>query len=169
MTPISPARPSSARRRGSLRRTPKRIFASCFSNNRWTDFLPSLLPTGGTRRGHAQGDEPAAGQGVGSCARNFRETWEYTAKNRGQSVMAGARPGIFPRHPRVAASNTTTRKQHHLDDLSQRGQRSRPPRRRHELRHRARSDPTATPIRRSAGLTVCCRRTVRADRCQCLC
>ena len=101
-------------------------------------------------------------------AGNFRETWEYTVEKVAvNAVMAGARPEYFPVILALArVEHDVAAGQHHLDDLSQRGQRSGPPRDRHELPASARWAPTTTPIRRSAAPTACCRRMARADRCR---
>ena len=39
-----------------------------FEENHWTDFLPIVAADRGTRRGHAQGDEPSTGRGGGTAA-----------------------------------------------------------------------------------------------------
>ncbi len=60
-------------------------------------------------------------------AGNFRETWEYTVEKVAvNAVMAGAKPEYFPVILALAATSDLTAGQHHLDDLSQRGQRPDP-------------------------------------------
>ena len=140
-----------------------------FLDNRWTDFLPIVLPTEERVAAMLKGTSQPPDKVVGRMrAGNFRESWEYTVEKVAvNAVMAGARPEYFPVILALAASSTTSRQGSTTShDLSQRGQRSDPPRDRHELPASARWVPTTTPIRRSAAPTACCRRTARADRCR---
>ncbi|MBL8379922.1 MAG: hypothetical protein JNM79_18780 [Burkholderiales bacterium] len=82
-----------------------------FEDERWTDYLPIVLPTeervaamlGGTRR---RPDEV-----VGRMRpTNYREFWEYTVEKVAvNAVMAGARPEYFPVILAMAASGMTAR------------------------------------------------------------
>ena len=138
MTPISPARRSSARRRGWLRRTPKRT-SPAVPRESLDRFPAHRAADRGTRRGDAQGDEPAARQGGRPHARRQfpRDLGVHGRKSRGQRGDGRRAAGIFPGHPGARRiEHHVAARQHHLDDLSQRGQRPGPPRDRHELRHR---------------------------------
>src|SRR5438105_7564274 len=82
-----------------------------FMENRWTDYLPIVLPTeervaamlARTRR---KADEP-----VGRMRpTHFREAWEYTVEKVAvNAVMAGARPEYFPVILAIAATGATAR------------------------------------------------------------
>jgi hypothetical protein len=82
-----------------------------FLENRWTDFLPIVLPTEELVAAMLKGTRHPPDKVVGRMrAGNFRETWEYTVEKVAvNAVMAGARPEYFPVILALAASNTTSR------------------------------------------------------------
>jgi hypothetical protein len=82
-----------------------------FLENRWTDFLPIVLPTEELVAAMLKGTRHPPDKVVGRMrAGNFRETWEYTVEKVAvNAVMAGARPQYFPVILALAASNTTSR------------------------------------------------------------
>ncbi|MGE3244767.1 MAG: UGSC family (seleno)protein [Beijerinckiaceae bacterium] len=82
-----------------------------FEDNRWTDFLPIVLPTEERVAAMLKGTSQPADRIVGRMrAGNFREAWEYTVEKVAVSaVMAGARPEYFPVILALAASNQTSR------------------------------------------------------------
>jgi hypothetical protein len=82
-----------------------------FVENRWTDFLPIVLPTEERVEAMLKGTSQPADKVVGRMrAGNFRETWEYTVEKVAvNAVMAGARPEYFPVILALAASNATSR------------------------------------------------------------
>lgn len=82
-----------------------------FLDNRWTDFLPIVLPTEERVAAMLEGTSHPPGKIVGRMrAGNFRETWEYTVEKVAvNAVMAGARPEYFPVILALAASNQTSR------------------------------------------------------------
>lgn len=82
-----------------------------FLENRWTDFLPIVLPTEERVAAMLKGTSHSPDKVVGRMrAGNFRETWEYTVEKVAvNAVMAGARPEYFPVILALAASNTTSR------------------------------------------------------------
>lgn len=82
-----------------------------FLDNRWTDFMPIVLPTeervAAMLRGTSQPPDKVVGR---MRAGNFRESWEYTVEKVAvNAVMAGARPEYFPVILALAASNQTSR------------------------------------------------------------
>lgn len=82
-----------------------------FLENRWTDFLPIVLPTEERVATMLKGTSQPPDKVVGRMrAGNFRETWEYTVEKVAvNAVMAGARPEYFPVILALAASNQTSR------------------------------------------------------------
>jgi hypothetical protein len=82
-----------------------------FLDNRWTDFLPIVLPTEERVAAMLKATSQPPDKVVGRMrAGNFRETWEYTVEKVAvNAVMAGARPEYFPVILALAASNTTSR------------------------------------------------------------
>lgn len=82
-----------------------------FEANRWTDFLPFVLPTEERVAAMLKGTSQPPDKVVGHMrAGNFRETWEYTVEKVAvNAVMAGARPDYFPVILALAASNQTSR------------------------------------------------------------
>src|SRR5437016_9585348 len=82
-----------------------------FMENRWTDYLPIVLPTeervgamlGGTRR--------TPDEIVGRMrSTHFREYWQYTVEKVAvNAVMAGARPEYFPVILALAATGVSAR------------------------------------------------------------
>ena len=81
-----------------------------FLENRWTDFMPIVLPTeigAAMLKGTSQPPDKVVGR---MRAGNFRESWEYTVEKVAvNAVMAGARPEYLPVILALAASNTTSR------------------------------------------------------------
>ena len=82
-----------------------------FLDNRWTDFLPIVLPTEERVAAMLKATSQPPDKVVGRMrAGNFRESWEYTVEKVAvNAVMAGARPEYFPVILALAASNTTSR------------------------------------------------------------
>ena len=82
-----------------------------FLENRWTDFLPMVLPTEERVAAMLKGTSKPSDSVVGHMrAGNFRESWEYTVEKVAvNAVMAGARPEYFPVILALAASNQTSR------------------------------------------------------------
>ncbi len=82
-----------------------------FLDNRWTDFLPIVLPTEERVAAMLKATSQPPDKVVGRMRTgNFRETWEYTVEKVAvNAVMAGARPEYFPVILALAASNTTSR------------------------------------------------------------
>jgi hypothetical protein len=82
-----------------------------FEDNRWTDFMPIVLPTEERVAAMLKGTSQKPDKVVGRMrAGNFRETWEYTVEKVAvNAVMAGARPEYFPVILALAASNQTSR------------------------------------------------------------
>lgn len=82
-----------------------------FLENRWTDFLPIVLPTREAVAAMLQATSQPPDKVVGRMrAGNFRETWEYTVEKVAvNAVMAGALPQYFPVILALAASNQTSR------------------------------------------------------------
>jgi hypothetical protein len=82
-----------------------------FLENRWTDYMPIVLPTeervAAMLKATSQPPEKVVGR---MRAGNFRESWEYTVEKVAvNAVMAGARPEYFPVILALAASNQTSR------------------------------------------------------------
>ena len=82
-----------------------------FLDNRWTDFMPIVLPTEERVAAMLKGTSQPPDKVVGRMrAGNFRESWEYTVEKVAvNAVMAGARPEYFPVILALAASNQTSR------------------------------------------------------------
>jgi len=82
-----------------------------FEENRWTDFLPIVLPTEERVAAMLKGTSQKPDKVVGRMrAGNFRETWEYTVEKVAvNAVMAGARPEYLPVILALCASNQTSR------------------------------------------------------------
>lgn len=82
-----------------------------FEDNRWTDFMPIVLPTEDRVAAMLKGTSQPGDRIVGRMrAGNFREAWEYTVEKVAVSaVMAGARPEYLPVILALAASNQTSR------------------------------------------------------------
>ncbi len=82
-----------------------------FEENRWTDFMPIVLPTEERVAAMLKGTSQPPDKVVGRMrAGNFREAWEYTVEKVAVSaVMAGAKPEYFPVILALAASNQTSR------------------------------------------------------------
>ena len=82
-----------------------------FRENRWTDFLPIVLPTEerveAMLRGTSRGRDEVVGQ---MRPTNYREAWEYTVEKVAvNAVMAGAEPAYLPVILALAASGFTAR------------------------------------------------------------
>ena len=82
-----------------------------FEENRWTDYMPIVLPTESRVEAMLKATSHAPDKVVGRMrAGNFREAWEYTVEKVAvNAVMAGARPEYFPVILALAASNQTSR------------------------------------------------------------
>jgi len=82
-----------------------------FLENRWTDYMPVVLPTEERVAAMLKATSQSADKVVGRMrAGNFRESWEYTVEKVAvNAVMAGARPEYFPVILALAASNQTSR------------------------------------------------------------
>jgi hypothetical protein len=82
-----------------------------FEDNRWTDFLPIVLPTEDRVEAMLQGTSHAPDKVVGRLQpARFRELWEFTVEKVAvNAVMAGARPEYFPVILALAASGVTAR------------------------------------------------------------
>ena len=82
-----------------------------FLENRWTDYMPIVLPTEERVAAMLKGTSQPPDKVVGRMrAGNFRESWEYTVEKVAvNAVMAGARPEYFPVILALAASNQTSR------------------------------------------------------------
>jgi hypothetical protein len=82
-----------------------------FEENRWTDFMPIVLPTEERVAAMLKGTSHAPDKVVGRMrAGNFRETWEYTVEKVAvNAVMAGAKPEYFPVILALAATSVTSR------------------------------------------------------------
>lgn len=82
-----------------------------FLDNRWTDFMPIVLPTEERVAAMLKATSQPPDKVVGRMrAGNFRENWEYTVEKVAvNAVMAGARPEYFPVILALAASNQTSR------------------------------------------------------------
>ena len=95
----------------AARPTPKTICSELFMENRWTDFLPIMLPTEERVERDAQGHEPPRDKIVGRLRPTaFREFWEFDVEKVAvNAVMAGARPEYLPVILAMAASGITAR------------------------------------------------------------
>ncbi len=82
-----------------------------FTENRWTDFLPIVLPTEDRVAAMLEGTSQPPDKVVGRMrAGNFREAWEYTVEKVAvNAVMAGALPEYFPVILALAATGATSR------------------------------------------------------------
>jgi len=82
-----------------------------FVENRWTDFMPIVLPTEERVAAMLKATSQPPDKVVGRMrAGNFRESWEYTVEKVAvNAVMAGARPEYFPIILALAASSQTSR------------------------------------------------------------
>ncbi|HEX7524868.1 MAG TPA: UGSC family (seleno)protein, partial [Gaiellaceae bacterium] len=69
-----------------------------FEENRWTDFLPIVLPTEERVEAMLKGTSHAPDEVVGHLSpTQYREPWEFTVEKVAvNAVMAGARPEYFP-------------------------------------------------------------------------
>ena len=82
-----------------------------FIQNRWTDYLPIILPTEERVERMLKGTKHAADKIVGRLRPTaFREYWEFDVEKVAvNAVMAGARPEYLPVILAMAASGTTAR------------------------------------------------------------
>jgi len=82
-----------------------------FEENRWTDFLPVVLPTEERVEAMLAGTSHAPDEVVGRLRPTWmRELWEFTVEKVAvNAVMAGARPEYFPVILALAASGITAR------------------------------------------------------------
>jgi hypothetical protein len=82
-----------------------------FEENRWTDFLPIILPTEERVEAMLKGTSHPPDKVVGRLRPAvFREFWEFTVEKVAvNAVMAGARPEYFPVILALAASGVTAR------------------------------------------------------------
>ena len=103
----------------SFERTTPRLLAPAtedelhrrFEDERWTDYMPIVLPTEGRVDAMLKGTHRAPDEVVGRMRpTNYREFWEYTVEKVAvNAVMAGARPEYFPVILAMAASGMTAR------------------------------------------------------------
>jgi len=82
-----------------------------FRENRWTDFLPIVLPTEERVEAMLGGTSHAPHEVVGQMRpTGYRELWEFTVEKVAvNAVMAGADPAYFPVILALAASGFTAR------------------------------------------------------------
>jgi hypothetical protein len=82
-----------------------------FVENRWTDFMPIVLPTEERVAAMLNGTSQKPDKVVGRMrAGNFREAWEYTVEKVAvNAVMAGALPEYSPVILALAATSATSR------------------------------------------------------------
>ena len=82
-----------------------------FEENRWTDFLPIVLPTEARVAAMLKGTSHPPDKIVGRLRPTvFRESWEFTVEKVAvNAVMAGARPEYFPVILALASSGITAR------------------------------------------------------------
>jgi hypothetical protein len=82
-----------------------------FERNRWTDYLPIVLPTEERVQAMMRGTSRSPDTVVGQLRpANFREFWQFTVEKVAvNAVMAGARPEYFPLILAMAASGMTAR------------------------------------------------------------
>jgi len=82
-----------------------------FEENRWTDYLPIVLPTEERVEAMLKGTSHPPDKIVGRLRpTNFREYWEFTVEKVAvNAVMAGARPEYLPVILALAASGVTAR------------------------------------------------------------
>src|SRR5437870_8072575 len=82
-----------------------------FMENRWTDYLPIVLPTEERVAAMLAATKRKPDEVVGRMrSTHFREYWEYTVEKVAvNAVMAGARPEYFPVILALAATGVTAR------------------------------------------------------------
>jgi len=82
-----------------------------FRENRWTDFMPIVLPTEERVAAMLKATKQPPDKVVGRMrAGNFREAWEYTVEKVAvNAVMADAQPEYFPVILALAATSATSR------------------------------------------------------------
>src|SRR5712664_2560209 len=82
-----------------------------FMENRWTDYLPIVLPTEERVGAMLARTRRKPGEVVGRMRpTHFREAWEYTVEKVAvNAVMAGARPAYFPVILALAATGVSAR------------------------------------------------------------
>lgn len=82
-----------------------------FIDNRWTDFLPIVLPTEERVAAMLGGTSHAPDEAVGRLRPTaFRESWEFTVEKVAvNAVMAGCRPEYLPVVLAMASSGVTAR------------------------------------------------------------
>jgi hypothetical protein len=82
-----------------------------FEENRWTDFLPIVLPTEARVEAMLKGTRQPPDKIVGRLRPTvFREFWEFTVEKVAvNAVMAGARPEYFPVILALASSGISAR------------------------------------------------------------
>ena len=82
-----------------------------FEDERWTDFLPIVLPTEERVEAMLAGTSRGRDEVVGQMRpTQYREAWEYTVEKVAvNAVMAGARPAYLPVILAMAASGITAR------------------------------------------------------------
>jgi hypothetical protein len=82
-----------------------------FEENRWTDYLPIILPTEERVAAMLAHTSHAPDEVVGHMrSTHFREYWEYTVEKVAvNAVMAGARPEYFPVILALAATGASAR------------------------------------------------------------
>src|SRR5256884_2819092 len=82
-----------------------------FMENRWTDYLPIVLPTEERVAAMLAATRRRPDEIVGRMRpTHFREAWEYTVEKVAvNAVMAGARPEYFPVILAIAATGATAR------------------------------------------------------------
>ncbi|UUX94704.1 hypothetical protein [Aquabacterium sp. J223] len=82
-----------------------------FEDERWTDFLPIVLPTEERVEAMLRGTSHPRDKVVGQLRpANFREFWQFTVEKVAvNAVMAGARPEYFPLILAMAASGMSAR------------------------------------------------------------
>jgi hypothetical protein len=82
-----------------------------FEENRWTDFLPIVLPTEELVEAMLAGTSRAPGDVVGQLRPTWnREPWEFTVEKVAvNAVMAGAKPEYLPVILALASSGVTAR------------------------------------------------------------
>ena len=110
-TRTSPACPSTARRRALLDADTEENLQRLFVDERWTDFLPIVLPTEERVEAMLAGTSRARDEVVGRLRPTaFREFWEFTVEKVAvNAVMAGAQPRVPAGHPAALASGMTGR------------------------------------------------------------
>jgi hypothetical protein len=94
-----------------LEPAPEKDLRRRFEEERWTDYLPIVLPTQERVAAMLKATRRAPDEVVGRMRpTNYREFWEYTVEKVAvNAVMAGARPEYFPVILAMAASGMTAR------------------------------------------------------------